>query len=714
VDFADANHGWVLGGDSAVYRTDDGGRTWESEPIRAATYRLYDLSAVGPDEAYIAAALATTPRAAVLEYRPDIHEWGRIIEEPPGTLRCLIARSTNYIWAAGETVERDYLAERRRDADTWLPMTIPSRVSALSFPSNRRGWAACTSGRIFATADHGESWDEQPTPVLCDLNDIHFCSRAKGMALSSDGELVLVTSEGGTSWEVQRAPEDAQALLFDGGNYLLLTRTALFRHAEITGRLIPSVRALEPRTGSGPREIAPMPGPYVRPWRRCRSFDEARGDSTLKAACFLDDNRHAWVLGQRGGHSHLFRTTSGGVSWEVLALPISAIRRSQGVAFADSRNGWLYGPHECIWRTEDGGSTWVAENVDGGWSVGDEVLALETLDAENAVAAVRFHGRDRSDLLQRAPETGVWTITEHSLPNPPEPKLAALGSTDPRAWLVWVMSSSWHGLRTQRWFPEMERMTLGTDRNHIVRSVFFLTPIDGWVCAGEYVFVTEDGGRTWRSWIVAYPDPANYFLDVVFENRVHGYAVTRLGQVMTTEDGGETWRKCYEAESPNLISVHWFGWPSESWWALAEDGLYTNTPEPERPTLGTAEPLRPALAQALLSWSEHSWWNRDGVCPEDGQVGREAVFRVRWDRRNSGPPGELQLLIQPPGAAFPSPVALRPLDYWDAQEHGGAGDWGVGYTPAVAGTYHYRFRGRNEEGRETTGEPTEWMTWPVE
>jgi len=75
-----------------------------------------------------------------------------------------------------------------------------------------------------------------------------------------------------------------------------------------------------------------------------------------------------WLLGQTlAGRQHLelFRTVDGGRHWVALPAP-PAPPRWQGqkepadgvarVTFADSRNGWLYGPG--LWATHDGGMTW--------------------------------------------------------------------------------------------------------------------------------------------------------------------------------------------------------------------------------------------------------------------------------------------------------------------------------------------------------------------
>lgn len=703
LDFVDATQGWMLVGDSDIYRTDDGGRAWQRETILGGRHSLRDLCMVGSRAGFACGSVWREELAAVFEYHPDDREWQQILHEPAGVFTALSVRGPNAMWAAGLTAEGDYLARRRTSTGAWRTMTIPSAVQALSFASDRNGWAACTSGRIFATGDGGRHWSEQTTPVFYDFDDILFAPEsAKGIAIVSDAGVVLSTEDAGTTWRVERGPTGSMQILWDGGRYLILARNGLYTSATISRMLVSGVERVEPRTG-GVRESLPMPGPYTIPWRRWRPLEDTRRSATLKAACFLDDGDHAWIVAEG---RLLLRTRNGGVSWERLTLPSEA-RSVQGVHFTDSRNGWVWGD-PCIWRTTDGGASWTVENVDGGWNPGDFVVALGMFDANSGVAAVRFAGRTtRTDLLYRSPDTGVWTITEHSLPYPGRTRLAVL---DPSC--VWAMSTTWNGLRTQR-FPRMEHMSLGTERNHAVRSVFFLDPAQGWVAAHTLVFHTVDGGRNWTAFLIAGSDPANYAVDLAFDNDTHGYAITRLGGIVESNDAGESWRVRYEAERPNLISLHWFGRHNDTWWVLAEDGLYSNAPEPG-PAAGLAplEEVR-TLARGLLVWSEREGWADNGVRPNRGIVGREALFGVRWDARNADPPADLRVIIREPDGAMHQ-FDLRPLDYFAAHEHARGTDWGVAYTPTAAGEYAYRFVGADASRHACHGAPTEGRTWRVE
>jgi hypothetical protein len=61
----------------------------------------------------------------------------------------------------------------------------------------------------------------------------------------------------------------------------------------------------------------------------------------------------------------------------------------------------------------------------------------------------------------------------------------------------------------------------------------------------------------------------------------------------------------------------------------------------------------------------------------------------------------------------PTVERLRVADWWTRRETGGS-EWGVAFTPTVAGEYEYRFYGTDADGETVTGEPTEWRTWTVE
>lgn len=226
---------------------------------------------------------------------------------------------------------------------------------------------------------------------------------------------------------------------------------------------------------------------------------------------------------------------------------------------------------------------------------------------------------------------------------------------------------------------------------------------------------TTNGGSSWDRVMWSH-DPADYAVDADTADRNRCIALTRLGKVMQTVDGGENWEQVLELEEeidPWRSHVHTFGnygyvFAGSQWW--------TNVPAREPATAHhDLDPVRPVLADRRLTWSDDSDWAGDGVHPTPGRVGVQSIFRVQWDPINASEPGELTLQVRVPGDDPDAPAVkrLRVTDWWTRRETGGS-EWGVAFTPMVAGEYEYRFYGTDADGETVTGEPTEWRTWTVE
>ncbi len=711
IDFVDANHGWLLAGTREIHRTDDGGRTWESEEIMGGSWALRNLKMIDATHGFVSGAVLDRRAAVIMAYDAAERSWERIGFDPEGSLRALAARAPGTAWAAGLTIEGTHIARRWQQGDAeWQEMSIPSSVQALSFVSGTRGFAACTAGRVFETSDGGASWREKTTPVLSDLTDLRFISHAEGVVLSEPGNLLLVTSNRGDSWTVERTPDGAHTLLWDGANHFVLTATGLYRRQEITQ--VGPIVVEQPQLARVLDVVVSLPEEHT--WRLATELDEpfpehalgAGGLRLVTGADFLDDGRHGWITGVEARNIRaVLRTTTGGLTWELLdrtGLP-EAIR---GLHFVDANNGWAFGSGPFFVRTRDGGETWEPETLISAPPTGT-ITQLEMFDANRGMAVLHVDGAANDALIERSASDGRWrqvgTVTPFS-------RLGTLPSG-----LFWV------GVSPGRLQAGNDPDDLTTIQSQMLAHTFSKLLLhdsrNGWALfvRSTQLQRTTNGGEDWQQIIIDH-DPANYVVDGVLAGRNHCYVLTRLGRVMETRNGGAEWD-----------TVHDLGEPIDPQWSsihLFDDNLYVFTPGecwttvPARgPAEATvdAEPFRPVLTDRLLSWSDESAWRDDGVSNSPGRIDQETVFRVRWDRRNVKKPGNLMLQMRLPEAAGPLPLLarLRLADWWATHETG-VGDWGVGFAPAVAGRYEYRFFGTNEDGAEVVGEPTEWTTWTVE
>ncbi|MCH7666969.1 MAG: oxidoreductase [Acidobacteria bacterium] len=223
---------WVSGLDGTHVRTLDGGRTWLARrgvgSSDSETLQFRDIHAFDANTAYL---LSAGEDDLSRIYRTDDGgaSWDLqfINREPEGFLDCFDFWDRDRGIAYGDSIRGDLFALTTRDGATW------SRVSATTLPSageGEGGFAASgtcvetapagrariatgTGGnaRVLTTEDHGETWSFADTPTVrgaaAGLMSVVFGTERQGVALGGDLEQpeaftanVAVSQDGGASW----------------------------------------------------------------------------------------------------------------------------------------------------------------------------------------------------------------------------------------------------------------------------------------------------------------------------------------------------------------------------------------------------------------------------------------------------------------------------------------------------------------------------------
>lgn len=216
----------------------------------------------------------------------------------------------------------------------------------------------------------------------------------------------------------------------------------------------------------------------------------------------------AWALGElcsneSGCSPLLFRSTSGGQSWDSRLVPVDG--RDFRLQRLDATTGLVGGMSDTeavLARTRDRGATWQTSRTSCQGS--DARFTFRTAE-EGWLACVAPPGasRDSLDLYHTADAGQSWTrltrLTTASA-SPPTPDQAEA--------------------------PPLP-------------SFSFSSPTDGLLATGGgELFRTDDGGRTWQRLVQA-DEP---LLQIEFTDARHGWL---LGQqsIWRTVDGGKTWQK---------------------------------------------------------------------------------------------------------------------------------------------------------------------------
>lgn len=210
--FADAQHGWAVGGNGLMVRTTNAGVSWEllKPPTGSELHEVhFSNSKVG----YVAG------RTGILN---------RITREVNGSLEILCTSDGGDTWRqcykenqpvsvfqitsisdsiAFAVVGGNRLLRTDRQGTNWREVLLPAKyVSAIAFALDGTGWLVGSQGSFLTSSDSGRTW-QRPAALSQDfLNqdwwDVGFNDSGVGLAVGDNGSVALTTDNGRT-WKIQ-------------------------------------------------------------------------------------------------------------------------------------------------------------------------------------------------------------------------------------------------------------------------------------------------------------------------------------------------------------------------------------------------------------------------------------------------------------------------------------------------------------------------------
>lgn len=206
VTFLDPKTGFVLGDgaeqfSTGVFRTNDGGRTWEPVPgprstsWRAGVFAKDHTGFLGGAWSSLAKMSGDTFNKAEVD---DLG--GRSI-----TGLAILPGKLVAVGQGGLVLTSQSGGARYGFADLKLPTEV---LACLDFHGihavGPRAWAVGRPGSVVLhTADAGATWSLQPTGQPLPLHGVYFLNEQRGWAVGDLG-LILTTSDGGKTWKAQR------------------------------------------------------------------------------------------------------------------------------------------------------------------------------------------------------------------------------------------------------------------------------------------------------------------------------------------------------------------------------------------------------------------------------------------------------------------------------------------------------------------------------
>lgn len=259
---------------------------------------------------------------------------------------------------------------------------------------------------------------------------------------------------------------------------------------------------------------------------------------------WMDTTTEGWAIGLHPEADivlpiHVLRTSDGGQTWREVTPPEdSALMTDVGGLYSTGPNAWVtYLGTDRVWRTTDGGSTWIASEA--GYPMG-QYSALEFSDPQ--------HGW----MLQEV-ESGMGS------------QLVALFKTADAGDTWQEIINPYDGEDLQSCFKT---------------GMSFFGADTGWVtydCQGNYVEafldVSDDGGETWEEGQIPLPEGAAQSTDqgwcysraprVISERSgslivncvvSEGSVVTENSRLYRTDDAGKTWEiRDYPGGAPQFL-----------------------------------------------------------------------------------------------------------------------------------------------------------------
>ena len=209
--FVSTRRGWALGRPSfmypsGVFLTEDGGRSWA--PAAGPVWHSWE-----------GGRFSENGQAMLVSAQGDVAAIGG----PPRLAESVIPAGLRRVQALHELADSSFwvvgdggLVARHTSDRPEVELGLPAELHQFDFQAvagvGSRVWVAGAPGtRVFRSVDHGASWEGYATGQSLPIRALHFSDAQHGWAVGSLG-MILVTRDGGRSWQLQRGHTRAALL----------------------------------------------------------------------------------------------------------------------------------------------------------------------------------------------------------------------------------------------------------------------------------------------------------------------------------------------------------------------------------------------------------------------------------------------------------------------------------------------------------------------
>lgn len=266
--------------------------------------------------------------------------WTRLASNVHELLFCVSFANERDGWAAG----KGGVIVRTRDGGvTWTAQDSGTKrlLSGIQFVDERNGWAVGEWGTILHTADGGERWETQQTGEDVILNGVFFIDATRGWVVGEKGK-ILFTADGGQTWSLRGQDIDIEISERVRGEPLRLKDLSLYavHFSGDTEGWIGGIDGVMFHTADAGEHWEVLP----------RVTDRSIFDVRVRGEV-------GWAVGNEGV---FLLSADGGHTWRRPdPSPVPTTYWLYRADFLTPERGYVVGAHGTVFRTENGGQSWV-------------------------------------------------------------------------------------------------------------------------------------------------------------------------------------------------------------------------------------------------------------------------------------------------------------------------------------------------------------------
>ncbi len=209
--------GWIVGQPSLLLHTDDGGESWSPIPLSSKLPGAPNtIVALGPNSAEM-----TTDVGAIYQTEDGGQHWRAQVEDAVGVVRN-ISRSSDGKYIAVQA-KGNFYSTWEPGQKSWTPHNRQNsrRLENMGFGDDGRLWLLARGGQLrFSDPENQEEWGEAITPEYATswgLLDLAYRTPDEIWVSGGSGNL-LRSTDGGQTWEkdrdVENVPENFYNIVF--------------------------------------------------------------------------------------------------------------------------------------------------------------------------------------------------------------------------------------------------------------------------------------------------------------------------------------------------------------------------------------------------------------------------------------------------------------------------------------------------------------------